>query len=157
MERKAKKMYTRGNPSLKKYKGILRDKRGEGYVDLAIKIAIILALTIGFVFLAPIFTTKMTVDYITSSLVKTIELTGEQGAAYHAEVNRLRTETGLNPAITVTGNFSGIKINLREQFSVTVTETLEIPIIQPNLGSGLVIAVPVSKTLSGRGEVYWKP
>jgi hypothetical protein len=135
---------------------LLSDRRGDGYLGTLIKLSVILSLTACFIAIAPIFSVKQSVDYMAHTLTRTIELTGEQGAVYQQELERLKAQTRLTPNISISGNFSGTRIQLREPFILTITVTQRIKIIDPLFAPALTLDVPVSKTITGRGEIYWK-
>ncbi len=141
---------------MKRIRTLLTDRRGDGYLSTLIKLSVILSLTACFIAIAPIFSTKQTVDYMAQSLTRTIELTGEQGPIYQQELERLKAQTRLTPTISITGNFSGTRIQLREPFTLTITVTQRIKIIDPLFAPALTLDVPVRKTITGRGEVFWK-
>ena len=136
---------------------LLRDERGDAYVDLLIKLAVIMSLILCFMAVVPLFTVKMKVDYMARSLTRTIELSGQRGSDYSAELSRLKSETTLSPTVNISGSFSGDgKVQLRNPFSVTVTEQNTVKLVTPVFGPPITITVPISSTVSGRGEVYWK-
>lgn len=140
-----------------KYRRFLQDERGEGYVDVLIGMAILLSLLMCFVAMTPIFTQKLKLDQMANVLARTIELTGESGTQYHADYANLQELTGLSPSISLTGNFfEGGKIQLREPFSLTLTDTVEVILLNPSFGTPVVLHIPIRKTVNGRGEVYHK-
>ena len=136
---------------------ILRSRRGEGYVDLLITLAIVMSLILCFVAIAPIITTKLQVDQIASQLTRVIELTGEIGNEYDEELSRIKTSTGIDPTISINATtLDGHKIQLRERFTLSVTVIKQIKLTDPTFGDGLTVDVPINKTLTGMSEVYWK-
>lgn len=144
---------TRAAPILR----LLRDKRGDAYVDLLIKLAVIMSLILCFMAVAPLFTVKLKVDYMARSLTRTIELSGQRGSEYGLELSRLESETMLSPGVNISGPFSGDgKLQLRDAFSITVTIPYSVKLATPIFGPPITLTVPISSTVSGRGEVYWK-
>ena len=136
---------------------LLRDRRAEGFVGTLVNFLIIMTLVAGFIYLMPLFTTKQNVDYMASQLMRTIELSGEVGAEYQAELNRLKEQTKLYPSVSVSATYiADNKIQLRERISITVSVVMKIPLLAPTFSDPVTIDVPVSKTVSGIGEVYWK-
>lgn len=143
---------------MRRLKELLRDKRGEMYIDMLLSTAVIMSLIACLVAIAPIFTRKMTVDYMASTITKTIESTGQMGAEYYTEVARLEAETGIKADIDVNGTFDGNgRIQLREPFTVNVRYVMPIKLIQPAFANALTIPVTIQKSMKGYGEVFWKP
>ena len=134
-----------------------RDRRGDMYVELLVSLLVILSLIWGFVKFMPLYPIKQNVDYMANQLVRTIELTGEVGAEYYAELSRLKAATRLEPSISISTTYiADTKIQLRERLSVTVSVVEKIEIFSPAFTDPVTIDVPVSKTVTGMSEVYWK-
>ncbi len=136
---------------------LLRERRAEGFVGTLVNFLIIMTLVAGFIYLMPLFTTKQNVDYMACQLMRTIELSGEVGAEYQAELNRMKEQTNLSPSVSVSATYvADNKIQLRERISITVSVVMKIPLLTPTFSDPVTIDVPVSKTVSGISEVYWK-
>ena len=81
-------------------KRLLKDKRGEGFVDvcvLVLAIAMVLALVVR---IAPVFVAKQNLDVFADELVRTAEINGQVGSATSAKAADLREQTGLDPNIS---------------------------------------------------------
>lgn len=64
---------------MRQIRKILRDKRGEGYIDVAVMVlCVMLVIALG-VRLFPIFITKMQVDNFADELVREAEISGRVG------------------------------------------------------------------------------
>lgn len=66
-------------------KRLLKDKRGEGFVDvcvLVLAIAMVLALVVR---IAPVFVAKQNLDVFADELVRTAEINGQVGSATNAK------------------------------------------------------------------------
>jgi hypothetical protein len=133
----------------------LKDKRAETIVSTILLIVMVFTLIATFITIFPLFVTKTKVDEIAAQLTRVIELTGETGSEYESELADLRAVTGLDPTVSVRP--SAEQYQLREQFSVTVTVNTTINIFTPSFGEPLSISVPITKTVTGRSEVYFKP
>ena len=134
-----------------------RDRRGDMYIELAVSLMVILSLVWGFIKFMPLYPIKQNVDYMANQLVRTIELTGEVGTEYYAELSRLKATTRLEPSINISATYiADNKIQLRERLIVTVSVVEQIEIFSPAFTDPVTIDVPVSKTLTGMSEVYWK-
>ena len=79
---------------------LLKNKRGEGFVDvcvLVLAVALVLALVVR---IAPVFVAKQNLDVFADELVRTAEINGRVGSATSAKAADLREETGLDPDIS---------------------------------------------------------
>ncbi len=135
---------------------LLKSKKGEGYIDLIISLGVIFTVIYTFILIFPIFIAKQNIDYMAKSLVKTIEITGELDEKYYDSLEYLKKETGLNPEITLKGNFKEGKLQLRDKFTLEIKDSVDIVVISGIFGKDIKISVPVSKRLSGLSEVYFK-
>ena len=127
---------------------VLRDNRGEGYVDVAVAVfAIVMAVAVAFqVF--PVFIAKMQLDNFADELIREAEVSGRVGTETTARYERLSEKTGMSPMVT--WSTSG-RIQLNQEVSVRVT-------LDVNLGLGIIGAFPVTlvSEATGKSEVYWK-
>ena len=127
---------------------VLRDNRGEGYVDVAVAVfAILMAVAVAFqVF--PVFIAKMQLDNFADELIREAEVSGRVGTETTARYERLSEKTGMNP--TVTWSTTG-RIQLNQDVSVRVT-------LDVNIGLGIIgdFSVTLVSEATGKSEVYWK-
>jgi hypothetical protein len=133
----------------------LKDKRAESFVGLLLAVIVIFTLLATFITMFPLFITKTKVDTMAAQLTRVIELTGAAGTEYQTELTELRASTGLDPDIQIDPIQEYYQ--LRERFSVTVTVNADVTIFAPASGDPLVITIPITKTITGRSEVYFKP
>ena len=133
----------------------LRDKRAETIIATILLIVMVMTLIATFITIFPLFVVKTKVDEIAAQLTRVIELTGETGSEYASELADLRSATGLDPDVSVQP--AEEQYQLREQFTVTVSVNASVNIFTPSFGEPLAISVPISKTMTGRSEVYFKP
>lgn len=128
---------------------IMKDKKGEGYIDVAVLIiCMMLVIALG-VKLFPIYVTKLQADNFADELVREAEISGRVGSETSSRQRILEEKTGLHPSVqwSKTG-----KIQLNEEVTVTVT-------VQENLGLfGDFGSFPITirARASGKSEVYWK-
>jgi Flp pilus assembly protein TadG len=136
----------------------IRDSTGEGYVDVAIAMLIILTFTASLFLLFPIFTARQSLDQTAKYVARTVELYGR------ADDETLESVFG-NDAImrpddirieTTWFDEAEMTIQLRIGFTVTVTKTVPITILRPALGNPIVFHVTISSTARGISEVYHK-
>lgn len=137
----------------------LKNNKGEGYIDLIFKMSFIMALIFCFIALPPLYIKKQNVDYMANSIARAVETTGEINSDVNGLISQLKSDTGMNPLIRWEGNFFGStnKIQIRESFFVTVSDTATIQLAKPSFSEPIVISIPISKRVRGVSEVYWKP
>lgn len=106
------------------FKRILRSRRGEGYIDVAIGILclmLVVALAVSFF---PVFTTKQQLDLFAAEIVREAEIAG--GTNVSSRISTMRQQTGLNPQIEWDCDyFSGSRVQLNGDISVTLTDTVD--------------------------------
>lgn len=136
----------------------IRDSTGEGYVDVAISMLIILTFTASLFLLFPIFTAKQSLDQTARYVARTVELYGradddtlelvlENGDIMQPDDMRIETTWFDETERT---------IQLKTAFTVTVTKTVPITILRPALGNPVVFYVTISASAPGISEVYHK-
>ena len=128
---------------------LLKEKRGEGYIDVAVLVlcaVFVLALAMR---VLPVFIQKQQLDYYASELVREAEVTGRVGEETSRRAAVLTEKTGLTPDIAWSAQ-GQIQLNS----DVTVTLTMETNIgLFGDLGS---FPVTLRAQAAGKSEVYWK-
>lgn len=134
---------------MKAVRKIMKDKRGEGYIDVAVIVfCLMLVIALG-VRLFPIFITKLQLDNFADELVREAEICGRIGSETSARQSVLEEKTGLHPSVYWS---TGGNIQLNEEVTVTV-------VLQRDLGLfGRFGSYPITirARASGKSEVYWK-
>lgn len=142
----------------KKYSGFksLIKKRdvGSAYIDLLIKIIIIVVFIAFFIQLPAPFLKAQNLSYICKSTVRAIETSGELNNDVKSLINDLKDVTHLEPMIEYHGLSSG-RVQLRQKFSVSMTVIHEIKLLDW-YNTPIKFSIPITKTVRGIGEVYWK-
>lgn len=128
---------------------LLKNKKGEGFVDvcvLVLAVVLVLALVIK---VAPVFVAKQNLDVFADELVRTAEISGCVGSATNAKANSLRGDTGLDPAISWsrTGN-----VQIGQEVSVTLTAQVNIGLF----GDFASFPITLTAKATGTSEVYHK-
>jgi hypothetical protein len=128
---------------------LLKSKRGEGYIDVAVLVLcvmLVIALTVS---VLPVFVTKNKLDTYATELCREAEIAGRVGSETTLRAQVLMERTGLSPNISwsKTG-----RLQLNEEFTVTVTVQTDLGIFG-GFGSFPVI---LKAEASGKSEVYWK-
>lgn len=137
---------------------LIRDQNGEGYIDVAVTVLIIFVLMASLMALFPIFTAQQSLNQTARHMTRTVELYGKADDATLQSV----TENGnFVPPDSIEietqwYNAAEKTIQLKTQFTVTVTKTVPIVILRPALGETLVIHVRITASANGISEVYWK-
>ncbi len=133
-------------------------KPGEAFVEVLIQFAIAMSLIFCFITLWKPFIYKQNIDYMAKTLVRAVEANGRIDSDITALSNELKSEMGVTPTITWSAPYiSGTnKIQLRQKFTLTVKDTIQIKLIEPTFGPPLVINIPIEKKFIGISQVYWK-
>jgi hypothetical protein len=127
---------------------LLQSRRGEGYVDIIVVVLVIMLFIALAVKMFPVFIAKNQLDTFASELVREAEITGRIGSETTAKANQLKTQIGIDPAISWsrTGN-------LQLNSEVTLTLTLRHDIGFFSFGS---FPITLTSKAAGKSEVYWK-
>ncbi|MGV8147023.1 MAG: DUF4320 family protein [Alkaliphilus sp.] len=129
-------------------KSILKSNSGEGYIDTA-TLVIVVMLTIALaVNVYPVFIIKSELNLFANELARIAEIEGEIGSVTRIEANKLKSSIGIDPQIhwSRTG-----KIQINEAFYVTVEKEVDIGFFE--FGS---FPITLKSKATGRSEVYHK-
>lgn len=127
----------------------LNNKRGEGYIDVAVLVLCAMLVIALAVQVFPAYIAKQQLDTFASELIREAEITGWVGSETTTQEQLLRERTGLEPEVTwsKTGN-----IQLNEEVTVTVTYKMNIGLFA-GFGS---FPITLQAQATGKSEVYWK-
>ena len=128
---------------------ILKDRCGEGYIDVVILVLCAMLVIALAVKVFPIYIAKKKIDTFASELVREAEIAGRVGSETSRREQFLREKTGLVP--TVSWSKTG-RIQLNEEVTVTVIYQTNIGLFA-NFGS---FPITLRADAAGRSEVYWK-
>ncbi len=128
---------------------IIKNRRGEGFVDVCVLVLAIVMVLALFVKVMPVFIAKQNLDTYATELVRTAEVAGCVGSATTAKNNSLRNETGLTPSVSWSryGN-----IQLGQEVTVTLTYTANIGLF----GGFASFPITLTAKATGTSEVYHK-
>jgi len=128
---------------------LLRSRRGEGYIDVAVLVLCVMLVIAVAVSVLPVFVTKNQLDTYAAELCREAEIAGRVGSETTLRAQVLTEKTGLSPDISwsKTG-----RLQLNEEFTVTVTMQMDIGLFG-GFGS---FPVTLKAQASGKSEVYWK-
>ena len=128
---------------------LLKDKRGEGYIDVVVLILCAMLVIALAVRLFPAYIAKQQVDTFATELVREAEIAGCVGSETSRREQALREKTGLQP--TVSWSKTG-RIQLNEEVTVTVTYQTNIGLFA-GFGS---FPITLRGEATGKSEVYYK-
>jgi len=128
---------------------LLRSRRGEGYIDVAVLVLCVMLVIAVAVSVLPVFVTKNQLDTYASELCREAEIAGRVGSETTLLAQVLSEKTGLSPDISwsKTG-----RLQLNEEFTVTGTMRVDIG----RFGGFGSFPVTLKAQASGKSEVYWK-
>lgn len=132
---------------------LLKEKKGEGYVDTVV-IVLAAMLVIAFaVKLFPVFVAKNQLNTYATEIMRTAEITGRVGTEVSVKAESLNEQTGISPKVTWQADYiSGTnKVQLNDEITVTVSKTVDIGFF--SFGS---FPIELNSKATGRSEVYWK-
>lgn len=130
-------------------KRVLKDKCGEGYIDVAVMVLcvfLVLALSMK---LLPVYIAKQQLDTYATELCREAEISGRVGPETNRRAAVLTERTGLTPNIEWSD--SG-RIQLNEEVTVRLTYRYDLGLF----GSFGSFPVTLRAEASGKSEVYWK-
>lgn len=130
-------------------KRILRNERGEGYIDTCVLVlcaVLVIALAVR---VLPVFIAKQQLDTFATELVREAEVTGRVGSETSRRAAVLRERLGIDPDITWS---TGGRIQLNEEVTVILTLQEDIGLFG-NFGS---FPITLQAQATGKSEVYWK-
>ncbi|WP_373265951.1 DUF4320 family protein [Hungatella hathewayi] len=131
-------------------RNVLREKRGEGYIDIAVGVLCLMLVIALAVSLFPVFMTKQQLDRFADEIVRQAEIVGS--TSVNRRIEELREETGLDPEISWDCDyFEGSKIQLNGDIAVALTCQVNLGFFQ--FGS---FPVEIRARASGKSEVYYK-
>ena len=128
---------------------ILKNQRGEGYVDVIVLVlcaVMVLALAMR---VLPVFIQKQQLDTFATELVREAEVSGRVGSETDRRAAILSEQTGLDPEIEWS---DGGRIQLNDDITVILT-------LETNIGLfGEFASFPITlrSQATGKSEVYWK-
>lgn len=130
-------------------KRLLKNNRGEGYIDVVVLVLCAMLVIAIAVKVLPVYIVKQQVDSYATELMREAEIAGRVGEETTSREAQLREKIGINP--TVQWSKTG-QIQLNEEITVTVTYDMNIGLFG-GFGS---FPITLRAEAAGKGEVYWK-
>lgn len=131
-------------------KRILKSKRGEGYIDVAVGVFVVMLVLAFAVTFLPVFVAKIQLDTFATEAVRQAEIVGSTNVG--ERIAQLREETGRDPDIRWDCDYySGSKVQLNDRISIILTDTVDISFFVFQS-----VPIEIRAEASGRSEVYYK-
>lgn len=127
----------------------LAEKRGEGYIDIAVLVLCVMLVLALAVKILPVFIAKQQLDTFATELCREAEISGRIGGETSRREAVLREKTGLSPQVSWSD--SG-RIQLNEEVTVQLTYRYELGLFG-GFGS---FPITLRAAATGKSEVYWK-
>ncbi|WP_195238737.1 DUF4320 family protein [Romboutsia sp. 1001285H_161024_C4] len=132
---------------------ILKNKKGQGYIDVAVMV-LVFALVMAFALsVFPVFVAKSNLNKFASEVVREAETTGQIGSSVQDRINKLKKDLENVDSVDWKVNYiyGTNKIQLGDPIEVTVKKNVNIGFFK--FGS---FPIPLQSKDSGFSEVYWK-
>ena len=136
---------------------LIKNKKGEGYIDLAITLLIIVIFMVGLLSIFPLITTQQSLNVAARQIARLVEVTGSAGSDVEAAIQSMDIvqpdsitwdTTWLDP--------SEKTIQLKTPFKVTVSKNVQVIILRPAVGEPVAFNLTISSAAEGISEVYHK-
>lgn len=131
----------------------LRQSTGTFTIDGAFILMFVMMVLVLFISVMGVMNTSQKLHSVAAELTRYVELRGRVDSEVYVELDRLANIAGVTvESKSITGSFSsGSKLQLGADFTVTLTTTSRF-----GIGGILSVPVPLTTTVSGRSERYWK-
>lgn len=130
-------------------KRIMKNNRGEGYLDVVVLVLCAMLVIAIAVKVLPAYIIKQQVDTFATELVREAEIAGGVGTETSQREAVLREKMGITPVVTWSKRG---RIQLNEEINVTVTYHMNIGLF----GGFASFPIKLKADAAGKGEVYWK-
>jgi hypothetical protein len=143
---------------VRKYTERLKGDKGAFFLDMIIGLTLLMAVILSFLALPELFIKKQEIDYMAKTIARRVEIEGELNSRVYDTIDGLAAESGFMPDIKWEGNFRGFdnRLQIREKFVLKLNHTVRIKLIDPAFSNPVFLEIPISKSVTGVSEVYWK-
>jgi hypothetical protein len=158
MNRKHRVIWGRNSPPLP-FKKLLLGRRGSAYYELIIKTLVVITLMATVMSFLSIFTAYLNLNHMCRRVVRVVELEGQVSDNVYDVFYRLKEQTGLSPEMTIEDVQycdGSQKIQLRDTFTVTMTDSYGFTLFKPSFAPPVQINIPMKVSITGMSEKYWK-
>jgi hypothetical protein len=133
---------------------------GSVYISDLFRILIFFSILVSAIFMPTPFIRYMHLSNICEVIVDSIQRHGVIDDSTYELLEKLSKLYNVNPEMTVSGNLqtygSDIRVQLNDEFEVSLKDTVELFVILPKLSNRLSVELPIEKTILGRGRYYWR-
>lgn len=133
---------------------MIKDKKGEGYIDICVGILALLTVLVLTINIYSFFTLKQDIDIISEQLIETATYSGCFGDEFNDRAEQLRTELfdfDVDLSADSYYNSTYKRVQLGKTMKVTVIAHTKLK------GVGVFdIPITCTSTRSGLSEKYWK-
>ena len=139
-----------------KIRGLLRQKKGDEAVSFLLTTAMLVLIFVTLISAMIYIMQYYDASYLCRRVVRSIEITGVYDETETRDIiDRMKNSDLEDIDVQVdAAYFSGKKIQLRQTFSVTLTASYKITILE--LGENpIVMNLPIRVKVAGMSEVYW--
>ena len=143
--------------AVNKIRSLLRQKKGDEAVSFLLTTAMLVLIFVTLISAMIYIMQYYDASYLCRRVVRSIEITGVYDETETRDIiDRMKNSDLEDLDVQVDATyFSGKKIQLRQTFSVTLTASYRITILE--LGENpLVMNLPIRVKVAGMSEVYWK-
>jgi hypothetical protein len=140
-----------------KIRSLLRQKKGDEAVSFLLTTAMLVLIFVTLISAMIYIMQYYDASYLCRRVVRSIEITGVYDETKtHDIINQMKNSDMEDIDVQVdAAYFSGRKIQLRQTFSVTLTASYKITILE--LGENpIVMNLPIRVKVAGMSEVFWK-
>lgn len=140
-----------------KIRSLLRQKKGDEAVSFLLTTAMLVLIFVTLISAMIYIMQYYDTSYLCRRVVRSIEITGVYDETETRDIiDRMKNSDLEDIDVQVdAAYFSGKKIQLRQTFSVTLTASYKITILE--LGENpIVMNLPIRVKVAGMSEVYWK-
>ena len=140
-----------------KIRSLLRQKKGDEAVSFLLTTAMFVLIFVTLISAMIYIMQYYDASYLCRRVVRSIEITGVYDETETRDIiDRMKNSDLEDIDVQVdAAYFSGKKIQLRQTFSVTLTASYKITILE--LGENpIVMNLPIRVKVAGMSEVYWK-
>lgn len=140
-----------------KIRGLLRQKKGDEAVSFLLTTAMLVLIFVTLISAMIYIMQYYDASYLCRRVVRSIEITGVYDETETRDIiNQMKNSDMEDIDVQVdAAYFSGRKIQLRQTFSVTLTASYKITILE--LGENpIVMNLPIRVKVAGMSEVFWK-
>ncbi len=142
--------------------------RGDMVVELLIKMMLIMVVVFLFLQMIPIITIHTNMSLAATQLARTVELTGKTTTSpqYQEHLNFYKdqwefmndVDIRVDPVDPIEGWFdrSADKLKFRKPFTIKMNYTYHLKLINTTMTHIGTIDIPISKSVHGTSEIYWK-